>query len=146
LLKSVVEADETYVGGKSRKMIPGRGSERKTPVIAVIERDGKAISKPVDKVDGKTLKGKLQENLAPSAIIHTDTWRGYRGTEKLFAGHLTVNHGHGEYARDGVYVNQCESYFALLKRGVHGTFHHISRKHMARYCNEFSFRWNNRKT
>jgi hypothetical protein len=56
-----------------------------------------------------------------------------------------VNHGRGEYCRGNISVNGAESFFALLKRGVHGTFHHISKKNLPKYCNEFSFRWDNRK-
>jgi hypothetical protein len=58
---------------------------------------------------------------------------------------LTVNHSQGEYARGDVNTNTAESFFALLKRGVHGTFHHISKTHLPRYCDEFSFRWDERK-
>lgn len=69
-----------------------------------------------------------------------------KGPEKEFeGGHHTVNHGQGEYERDGAHVNTAESYFALLKRGVYGSFHHVSKKHLHRYCDEFSFRWNYRK-
>jgi len=77
----------------------------------------------------------------------TDELSCYTGIGKDFkGGHHTVKHSIGEYSYHGVSTNQAESYFALLKRGVHGTFHHISKKHMHRYCNEFSFRWDFRKT
>ena len=80
----------------------------------------------------------------------TDELPSYRGIgREFFGGHRTVNHGKGQYARGKDYeinVNSAESYFALLKRGVHGTFHHVSKKQLARYCDEFSFRWSQRKT
>ncbi len=76
----------------------------------------------------------------------TDEWKSYAGIGKDFkGGHGIVNHGMGEYVNGDISTNTAESYFALLKRGVHGTFYHISKKHLRRYCDEFSFRWNHRK-
>ena len=76
----------------------------------------------------------------------TDEWKSYRGLGREFkGGHGVVNHGLGEFVVGDASTNTVKSYFALLKRGVQGTFHHISKKHLGRYCNEFSFRWNNRK-
>tara|TARA_B100000315_G_C14544155_1_gene572390 strand:+ start:106 stop:1047 length:942 start_codon:yes stop_codon:yes gene_type:complete len=148
-LKGVVEVDETYVGGKPRKdkgkNKRGRGT-KKIPVVALVERKGKVISKPVDKVNAKTLKFAIKENVNKKSTIMTDEWKSYRGIGKDFqGGHKVVNHGQGEYVNDDISTNTAESYFALLKRGVHGTFHHISKTHLHRYCDEFSFRWNFRK-
>jgi transposase-like protein len=150
LLKGVVEVDETYIGGKPRKNTGkkhkrGRGTD-KTPVMAMVERRGKVISKPLENVTAKTLKTAIKEAVDREAKIITDEWHGYDGIEKEFkGGHHIVNHGRGEYCRGNISVNGAESFFALLKRGVHGTFHHISKKHLPKYCNEFSFRWDNRK-
>lgn len=144
--KGIVEADETYIGGKSRKMMPGRGSERKTPVVAVIERGGSAIVRPLDSVTAKNLKGAIREVADVTATIHTDEFISYRGIGKEFqGGHHTVIHSSGEYCRDDVHCNSCESFFATMKRGVHGTFHHVSKKHLKRYADEFAFRWNTSK-
>jgi hypothetical protein len=78
-------------------------------------------------------------------VFMTDELHAYQRTVREFkGGHLTVNHGLGEYSRDGVNTNTAESFFALLKRGVYGTFHSVSRRHLHRYCSELSFRWNNR--
>jgi len=75
----------------------------------------------------------------------TDDFPSYRVPGKDFpAGHSTINHSEGYYAIGDVYTNTAESFFALMKRGVHGIFHHVSRKHIRRYCNEFSFRWDHR--
>ena len=146
LLRGTVEVDETYVGGKSRKGKPGRGSERKTPVVALIERGGRARSHTVDRVNARALKGAIREEVDRGARIITDEWAAYRGIGREFAGgHETVCHSRGEYARGDVNSNSAESYFALLKRGVHGTFHSVSRKHLNLYCGEFSFRWSQRK-
>lgn len=149
-LKGIVEVDETYIGGKPRKgdnkeHKRGRGTS-KIPVVALVERKGKVISKPIEKVNAKTLKGAIKENVNKDSTIMTDEWKSYKGIGKDFkGGHGIVNHGMGEYVKDDVYTNTAESYFALLKRGVHGTFHHISKEHLSRYCDEFSFRWNHRK-
>jgi len=145
-LKGTVEVDETYLGGKTRKGIKGRGSERKTPVVALVERNGRVRSKPVAKVNAKNLKGAIREYVHRDSRIITDEWRAYIGIGFEFrGGHEVVNHGSGEYSRGDVFTNTAESYFALLKRGVTGIFHHVSKEHLHRYCDEFSFRWNYRK-
>jgi len=152
LLRGTVEVDETYVGGKPRpqagapKAKRGRGT-KKTPIVALVERGGKVRARKVERVDGATLKAAIRENVDRSATIMTDEWPAYRAIGTEFAGgHKAVNHGQGEYARGDAHVNTAESYFALLKRGVMGSFHHISKQHLDRYCDEFSFRWDHRKT
>jgi transposase-like protein len=149
-LCGTVEVDETYVGGKprgraSKPGIVGRGTQ-KTPVVALIARDGRAKTRVVASVDAKTLKDAIRAGVARDATIMTDEYAAYRGIGGEFSGgHHTVNHGRGEYARGEVSTNTAESFFALLKRGVHGTFHHVSREHLHRYCDEFAFRWSNRR-
>jgi len=149
MLKGIIEVDETYIGGKPRKSKDkhnkrGRGT-KKTPVMALIERKGNAISKPIGKVNAKTLKSAIREMVDKQSTIMTDEWPAYNGIGREFAGgHKVVNHGLGEYVKGNVYTNNAESYFALLKRGVQGIFHHVSKQHLHRYCDEFSFRWNNR--
>jgi len=147
MLKGTVEVDETYVGGKPLRKNPknkGRGT-KKTPVLVLVERDGHAVSKKVERVDAKTLKGAIREMVDNQSRIVTDEWPAYNGIGQEYkGGHATVNHGNGEYVNGDIYTNNAESYFALLKRGVHGTFHHVSKKHLNRYCDEFSFRWNHR--
>lgn len=151
-LSGIVEVDETYVGGKPRKGTGkknkrGRGTN-KTPVMALVERNGKVRTKVICDVTAKTLKGAILDNVAKKSAIMTDEMPSYRGIGREYAGgHSTVNHGAGEYARaDGTNTNTAESFFALLKRGMYGTFHHVSKKHLHRYCDEFSFRWDHRKT
>jgi len=155
-LHGIVEIDETYVGGKPRKGMKdesgnpivnkrGRGT-KKAPVIALIERGGNAKTRVVEKVTANNLKAAIRENVAKDSVIITDEFPMYNGIGNDFAGgYKTVNHSKGEYTIGNIHVNTDESFFALLKRGVHGTFHHISKKHLPRYCDEFSFRWNNRK-
>jgi transposase-like protein len=148
MLKGDVQIDETYVGSippskhhqkGDRKR--GRGTN-KIPVLALVETSGNAHAQPIDHVDGKTLGAAMRAIVADSARIVTDELPAYRKPAAEFdGGHATVNHGQGEYVRDGLHTNSAEAYFALLKRGIHGSFHHVSRKHLHRYCNEFSFRW-----
>lgn len=150
-LRGTVEVDETYVNGKPRK---GHDSERrygrgtqKPPVLALVERDGRVRSKPVEHVDAATLQSAIREQVHESSTIMTDEWPAYQGIGIHYArGHKTVQHGAGEYVLGDAYTNDAESLFALLKRGVHRIFHHISKMHLHRYCDEFSFRWDNRKT
>ena len=149
-LTGIIEADETYIGGKPRKntgLINKRGrGTRKAPVMAIIERNGRAYSKPVKDVSAKTLKSAIREMVNKNSTIMTDEWPSYNGIGNDFSGgHQIVNHGEGQYVNGIANTNTAESYFALLKRGIHGTFHHISKKHLSKYCDEFSFRWNNRK-
>jgi transposase-like protein len=155
-LEGVVEVDETYVGGRPRKgkrdqsgdlIVNKRGrGTKKVPVVALVERDGRVRTRVVEHVNASNLKAAIRENVDKKAAIQTDELNCYHGIGKEFdGGHQTVNHSEGEYARDDVNTNSVESFFALLKRGVHGTFHHVSKTHLHRYCDEFSFRWDERK-
>ena len=141
-LKGVVEVDETYIGGKGHGK-RGRGAVKKAPVVSLIQRDGMARSFRVDNVRGNTLKGLVRREVEGEAIIMTDAFPSYRGLDKEFAAHGVVNHDQ-EYVRGVIHTNFAESYFSLLKRGIVGAFHHISRQHMDLYLNEFDFRWNTR--
>lgn len=152
-LKEAVEVDETYVGGKPRKdnkgenikpVKRGRGTE-KTPVVLVVARDGESRAKKMKKLSAENLRNYIQEQADESATINTDGYTGYIGLNKHFAKHEVVDHSVHEFARGDAHVNTAESWFSLLKRGVYGTFHHISEKHIDQYVNEFVFRWNNRK-
>jgi transposase-like protein len=148
-LSGDVEVDETYVGGKPRKggekSKAGRGT-KKQPVMLAVQRNGRARTRVVKDVTGATLKGAIREWVDPDSRIITDEWAGYQGVGKDFLnGHLTVNHGRGEYVRGDACTNTAESFFALLKRGVVGTFHSVSKQHLGRYADEFEFRWNYRK-
>lgn len=150
-LTGTVEVDETYVGGKPRKgqwkpaSEVGRGT-LKTPVLAMVARNGEVRTQVIERVDANTLKAAIRENVTKDSTIMTDEWPSYRGIGKEFeGGHFACNHGAGEYVRGNISTNTVESYFAILKRGVYGTFHSVSKKHLHRYCDEFSFRWNTRE-
>jgi len=155
LLKGAVQCDETYVGADRTKVhhVPkgekrrkrGRGTD-KTAVFLVVETDGRARSQPVARVDGNTLREVMQKHIDPSSTIVTDEMASYPKAVKGFAAHETVNHRAEEYVNErGFTTNTAESYFALLKRGIIGAFHHVSPTHLHRYCDEFSFRWDHRK-
>ena len=92
--------------------------------------------------DTKTLRENIRKNVDGSATIMTDEWQAYNGLADEFAGHKVVDHGKGEYVNGDTYTNTAESWIALLKRGVMGTFHHVGEEHLDHYANEFSFRWN----
>lgn len=144
---SIVEADETYVGGKPRKGTPKAARmDNKTPVAVLVERNGRARATPVSHPLSGVLKRNIAANVAPGTEMHTDEHRGYIGIDRITSGpHLTVTHYQGEYARDGIHVNTAESWNALLKRSIVGSFHHVSAEHLSRYCDEVSFRWDRRK-
>lgn len=145
MLEGDVEADETYVGGKGTRK-RGRGTKSKTPVLTMVERDGKAKSLPVERVNNEHLQGEIRRSVDPKSTIITDEWRAYIGIGDHFeGGHSVVRHRSGEFQRGPVNTNTVESFFALLKRGHYGTFHSWGRKHLHRYCIEFAFRWNHRK-
>ena len=147
-LKGDVEVDETYVGGKPRfkgQSKRGRGT-KKTPVLALVERGGNVRAQVVTDVTGRTLKSAIRECVHEESRIITDENPSYEGIGIEFdGGHETVNHGRKEYARGDVNTNSIESFFALIKRGIVGTFHNVSKRHLHRYLGEFEFRYNTRQ-
>lgn len=147
-LRGTVEVDETYIGGSSYSQPRYIGNPpRKPAVIALVKRNGGVRSFPISASTSAQLKGAIRQNVDKRSTIMTDKWHAYVGIGKEFqGGHHAVNHSANEYVRGKVYTNTVESYFALLKRGIHGTFHHISEQHLGRYCDEFAFRWSNRQT
>ena len=147
-LMGTVEADETYIGGKPKKgkSKRGRGTD-KTPVVGMVERGGNVRFQMMDRLTANRLKEVLSENADHTCRLITDEYRGYRAVGKEFAGgHEVVNHSEGEYVRLGtdIHSNTIEGVFSLIKRGVMGTFHSVSKKHIPNYLNEFSFRWDTR--
>jgi len=142
-LSGTIEADETYVGGKTR----GKGRHfmgNKVPVVSLVERGGRVRSQVMRHVTGKNLKEVLKSNVEPSATIMTDDFPAYRKATKDFASHQAVNHSAKEYVRGLAHTNGVEGFFSLLKRGVMGTFHHISEHHLPLYLAEFDHRHNTR--
>ena len=143
-LTGIVEADETYIGGKAHGK-RGRGAANKTPVVTLVERNGEARSQVMEHVTGKNIKATLEAQVSKDAQLMTDELNVYTEAGKSFASHETVEHGKGEYVRGKAHINTAEGYFSQLKRSIDGTHHHVSAFHLHRYLNEFDYRYNTRK-
>lgn len=143
----VVEADETYMGGKetnkhkSKRLPRDVAMDLKQPVLTLVERNGRARSFHVANVTSKTLRSAIVTNVDRGSHLMTDGARCYRYMGREFAAHSAVNHERGEYVRGDAHSNTVEGYFAILKRGVYGTYHHVSEAHLQRYLCEFDFRY-----
>jgi hypothetical protein len=128
-LEGVIEADETYVGGKPRYKGPHnkRGLHDKTPVFALVVRGGGVRARVPDKVTAATLGKFIMRNVNPmhARLITDESWAYTKVGRKFFGGHDTVNHSRREYARGDVTTNTVEGFFSLLKRGLYGTFHSV---------------------
>ena len=139
----VVEADETYIGGKAKNRkshVPP-----KEPAFALVERGGRVRSFHIPAVSAKTLRPILTSHLDRKSYLMTDDSPIYPTLTRYLAGHGTVNHSIEEYVRGGFWhTNTVENYFSILKRGITGTYHHVSQQHLKRYLAEFDFRYNER--
>jgi transposase-like protein len=152
-LEGKIEMDETYVGGGTKgakgRGITGRGTDKEI-VVGIRQRDGELRLFHSKDVKAATLTKYIRENVSEDAeVIYTDDYPSYPSAIKR-AGmslkkHRTINHSKGIYVMGDTYTNTVENAFSLFKRGVRGTWHHISAKHLASYLEEMSFRFNNRK-
>ena len=146
-----VEADETFIGGLSKNMhkakrlqaIKGTGGFGKTPVFGLKSRTGEVRAKVVPSVGMADLHREIKSNVAQGATLYTDRWVAYRGLKAQF-NHSTVDHMAKQYVVGDCHTNGIESFWALFKRGYHGIYHHMSRKHLQRYVDEFAYRLNRR--
>ena len=120
-LDGEVEADETYIGGKTTGGKRGRGAPNKTVVFGMLERDGDVMAKVVPNVRMKTLQPIIEENVVAGSTVHTDELKSYNGLSKAGFEHETVNHSAGEYVDGECHVNGIEGFWARLKLSIRGT-------------------------
>lgn len=155
LLKGIIEADETYLGGKPRRrkddegnMPPpakrGRGTA-KTAVIGAIERGGQVIARVATDLSKKGVLGFIKDVIKPDqSVLMTDEFKAYEGADEIVP-HSTVKHGEKEYVKGIAHTNTIEGFWSMLKRAFHGTHHHYSKKWTQHYIDEACYKWNNRK-
>jgi len=153
-LTGEVEVDETYIGGKAKNrhggMLPDKrkrgigsaGTLGKVPVVGAIARKGNVVCQVIERTDARTLQGFINETVSERvSLVATDEHRGYEYMDRPYE---SVNHAKGEYVRGNGHTTNLDSFWSLLKRGIVGTFHKVSKDHLPLYLNEFSWRHNNR--
>lgn len=153
ILHNEVEVDETYIGGKEKnrspykenneKGIQGRSIQRKVPVIGMVERKGKLVSHIISDAKSTTLTSAVLNVVDRNSTVYTDEWKGYNTVAKLYK-HQFIKHKDNEFVNGRVYTNTIENFWGLLKRGLLGIYHQVSRKHLQMYIDEFVFRYNTR--
>ncbi|NOT50253.1 MAG: IS1595 family transposase [Chitinophagaceae bacterium] len=147
-LDNIVEMDETFIGGKWRNMTKKKRAEarqigdNKVPVMGILERGGKASLKVMKSLD--SFQDLILSHVKPTAVVVTDSHPAHIGIEESFKGHILINHSNDEYTNGIYHTNTVEGFFSMLKRGVYGIYHHVSPKHLHRYCEEFAYRYNYR--
>ncbi len=139
----IVEADETWIGGSVENRVSKKAAPKKI-VFTLIERGGQARSFHVANVHANTLRPILFQHADRLSTLMTDQSSSYTLAGRHYWAHQTVNHHIGEYARGKWNTNSAENFFSIFKRGVIGTYHHMSEAHLHRYCREFDFRYNTR--
>jgi transposase-like protein len=147
-----VEIDETFVGGleknkhRNKRQHLGTGGAGKEAVFSLVERGGRVHSHHVPAVTAKNLRPIVEAQIHGATYVMTDEGGAAKKLGSEFTLHGSVNHSAGEYVRGNIHTNTIEGYFSILKRGIYGTYHHVSQKHLKRYLAEFDFRYNERTT
>jgi transposase-like protein len=146
-LSGTVEADETYMGSKKYDKRRKRAKYAKEPVFGMVERDGRARTYHVPAVNRFHVIDKLKDNISLEAdAVYTDDSRLYERMPDNVQKHEIVNHSAKEWVRGDVHTGTIDGYWGLLKRGIIGSYHQVSIKHLNRYLSEFQFKWNHRKS
>ena len=145
---SLIEMDETYVGGHRRGGRPGRASgpaKEKAIVIGAVERGGKVVALVSNDVTKATLHGIAKEYILPDSIVYTDQYPAYLGFDKINGyQHRRINHSAGVYVMGDTHTQTIEGFWSLVKRGIGGVYHSVSKKYLQTYLNEYAFRYNRR--
>jgi transposase-like protein len=151
MLQGIVEVDETFITGKEQnrhmydRIHDPRERSEKAIVVGMRERGGNTVATVVQSTGGLALRAKIHKHVVSGTRVMTDDYGSYIALSREGFKHESVKHVTGEYVRGDVHTNSIESVWAILKRGVHGTFHHVSKKHLNRYVSEFTFRLNDGK-
>lgn len=150
VLSGIVEVDECFIGGKNKNKHKSKrekgtqGGAGKTMVFGAVQRDGKVHTKIVPDTTKESLISAVSDFVEDGSIMVSDEAIGYKGLKKNFK-HVKVNHGKEEYVRGAAHTNTIEGFWSLLKRQIVGIHHNVTPKHLQRYCNEASFRYNSKK-
>ena len=149
-----VEVDETYVGGVRKYGVgrPMRGDKTKTPVVAIVQRGGKAIARVIPDVRGSSLLPVVRKHVVPGSVIYTDELGGYAGISTMLDKngkpmryrHYRIRHSDRVYVRGHIHTNSVEGFWSLIKNGIRGVYHSVSPKYLQSYLDEYSFRYNRR--
>lgn len=146
----VIEADETYIGGREKnkhrsRRHSGVGGVGKQSVFALVERGGSVKSRHIPKISGATITPIMRTLASRQSSLMTDEGGQYRNVGKEYASHGTVNHSVEEYVRGDIHINTAENFFSILKRGIVGVYHHVSPQHLHLYLAEYDYRYSNRE-
>src|SRR5208337_2247471 len=148
MLQGTIEVDETFFGGEENnrhmydRIHKPRERSEKVAVIGIRERGGNTVAQVTDSIGGLALREAIRKNVQVGSRVISDGAPGYQRLSKEGFSHDAVNHVGGEYVRGDAHTNSIESVWAVMKRGMHGVYHHADRKYMGRYVNEFTFRLN----